>query len=483
MYDKIFEIFKEGNTKEALNLALEIYNNNKKNDRACRMLGEIYLKIKNFEKSEFFFKKAIKINPKKEYFFSIGYFYLKKKEYQKSIYNFKKYKIDGFYNEITLNNISFCYFKIGEYKQAINLLLKAISINKKNHFFIYNLANAYKEIDELDKAIFYYDEALKLNPNNKNYLFNKSLVLLKKRNYKKGWELYDLRVELKNNKNEIYNLIKENIYSQSSLPKDPRSKLCIMAEQGVGDQLLFSSMYDDLLKKYKNVFIFSDKRLVNTFQKTFNYKNFIENENVSEIKFLLSNNYKFIYAASLAKFYRNKKKDFDKYKRLYVDSDIKKNISKKLQKNNTDKLIGISWHSETKSLYSKSMNIQMFKKMSENKNLKLINLQYGKAAGEIKKYRMKIINIRGVDIYNDFESLIALIDSLDFVVTIDNINAQIAGLLRKKTFVITPFNNEYMLYSRSNLGKCDWYPNTKIFYTNLKKTNINNQIKKIIKLI
>ncbi len=30
MYDKIFEIFKEGNTKEALNLALEIYNNNKK---------------------------------------------------------------------------------------------------------------------------------------------------------------------------------------------------------------------------------------------------------------------------------------------------------------------------------------------------------------------------------------------------------------------------------------------------------------------
>ena len=75
MYNKIFEIFKEGNTKEALNLALEIYNNNKKNDRACRMLGEIYLKIKNFEKSEFFFKKAIKINPKKEYFFSIGYFY------------------------------------------------------------------------------------------------------------------------------------------------------------------------------------------------------------------------------------------------------------------------------------------------------------------------------------------------------------------------------------------------------------------------
>ena len=114
----------------------------------------------------------------------------------------------------------------------------------------------------------------------------------------------------------------------------------------------------------------------------------------------------------------------------------------------------------------------------------LINLQYGSAANEVnksKKFKNKIVNFNEIDIYNDIESLIALIDCLDSIITIDNINVQIAGLLGKKTFVITPYNNEYILYSRSNLGNCDWYPLNKIYYLNMNKTNINKEFNKILR--
>ena len=39
------------------------------------------------------------------------------------------------------------------------------------------------------------------------------------------------------------------------------------------------------------------------------------------------------------------------------------------------------------------------------------------------------------------------------------------------TYVITPFNNEYILYSKSNEGVCDWYRNTKIFYLDIFKNH------------
>jgi len=79
--------------------------------------------------------------------------------------------------------------------------------------------------------------------------------------------------------------------------------------------------------------------------------------------------------------------------------------------------------------------------------------------------------------------LAALIDSLDIVITIDNITTHLSGSLGKKTYVITPYTNEYILYSRSNSGRCDWYPSSEIFYINPDHSDINKTINKINKII
>ena len=133
----------------------------------------------------------------------------------------------------------------------------------------------------------------------------------------------------------------------------------------------------------------------------------------------------------------------------------------------------------------KSIELKYFKPLLQNKNFIFINLQYGNVQKEIntlnKIVSNKIISLSNIDLFHDFESLIALIANLDLVITIDNINAQISGSIGKTTWVITPYTNEYILYSRSNNGKSDWYPSNTIFYNDGKKKNIINIITKLTK--
>ena len=61
------------------------------------------------------------------------------------------------------------------------------------------------------------------------------------------------------------------------------SKFLILREQGVGDEILYSSMYGDLLKNVENITIECDPRLLNLFKRSFpEYSNrFVELGSIS----------------------------------------------------------------------------------------------------------------------------------------------------------------------------------------------------------
>ena len=112
MYDLILKKFNNGNFDEANDMAFKIYNKNKKNDRICRIIGEIYLKKNTYKESEKFFKKAIKLKPNKNYYFSLGNLYLQQKYYKKAKKLFEKTIIKDKNDSVAINNLAFCHFKI-----------------------------------------------------------------------------------------------------------------------------------------------------------------------------------------------------------------------------------------------------------------------------------------------------------------------------------------------------------------------------------
>ena len=85
------------------------------------------------------------------------------------------------------------------------------------------------------------------------------------RKYSK-WELYNATT-LDLEKEDI-DPVKNKLFNGSTL--DNNSKILVLREQGVGDEILYGSMYGNLLKKNKNVTFECDERLIPLFQYSFN---------------------------------------------------------------------------------------------------------------------------------------------------------------------------------------------------------------------
>ena len=127
-----------------------------------------------------------------------------------------------------------------------------------------------------------------------------------------AWLYFDGRLNLSDfsEKNSSINNIREKILRDKNLTKN--SKILVIREQGIGDEILYGTMYGDLLNSYKNVTIECDKRLKNIFSNSFqNYKNcFVNFRQISLNKSLLKNYNTILYAGSLGKFFRNQLSDF-----------------------------------------------------------------------------------------------------------------------------------------------------------------------------
>ena len=365
-------------------------------------------------------------------------------------------------NEKTLNNIAYAYFLLGDYNRSENYILEAIEVNKENQYSYFNLGNLYKRIGRLDDSLENYDKALAIESTNKNFLYNKGHILLKQKKYETAWDFYENRIftnkfeeNLKNNlKNEI--VLSENIFKEN--------KLAIIGEQGLGDQILYSSMYSHLLDFNCEVKFINDLRLSDIFKRTFKEFEFIDKKNYSAIKKLINNNYKFIFSASLGKYFRKDIKNFSGEPYLIINN-VKANKYKKiLSKYNFKKLIGISWKSSRADVGNKSIELNNLQKIFDNKDFGFINLQYGEN-NDLKKYNQiknnRIIEIDDINLFNEIDDVISLISCLDLVITTPNVNVHFSGAIGKKCLVISPLYNELFLYSDINNGECEWYKNQK----------------------
>jgi len=483
VYQQIKDKFSKNKFKEALNLALSFNKQNRNDHYICFIISEIYNKLNDYTLAEKYLIKAITLKKEKKYYLSLGNLYLHLQKYNKAIVSYKKsLKLDNKF-AVVYNNIAFCYKQIGDQKKSLHNVLKAFENDGGNHYYIYNLANAYKEQDRLDEAEIYYDQAIKLKPEDNNCLYNKSFVCLKKRIYSKGWELYEKRIDVGESDTnakifnlKIHKLIKNSLFINNNLKKKSLN-LSVMSEQGVGDQILFSSMIKELLNIQPNTSFFIDKRLVPIFSRTFKTSAFYDKSDYKIIEDKISNKSKFIYLGSLGKFFRKKISDFKQKRYLTSNQKTVLKIKEKLKLYNNKKFIGISWSSAAKKIAKGNIPLINFINIFNNNDYKFINLQYGNIKEEIDKVNSKIKNkiilFEEIDLFNDLDGLFSLIDSMDIIITIDNINLQIAGALGKKTFVITPHTNQAFLWSKSNLGKIDWYPTVDTFYT---ESNFSNKI-------
>ena len=89
----------------------------------------------------------------------------------------------------------------------------------------------------------------------------------------------------------------------------------------------------------------------------------------------------------------------------------------------------------------------------------MVNLQYGDVSEEIRLVKQQtncdIVECQEFDKNDDLDSLSHLISACDYVVTIDNFIAHLAGALGVKTDVLLPFNSDWRW--GANESSSYWY--------------------------
>ena len=349
-----------------------------------------------------------------------------------------------------------CYEQLGDLDQAKNYYNQTLKINPKNIEAINNLAAYNFYNGNTNEAMRLYDLSLTINKNNGNTRYYLSLCQLAQSNYKEGWFNYGHRWLA-----DRFNSVKlRSILPEFKLDQNKKN-LLLWGEQGLGDQILFLRFLEDIKPLVNNLYINIDKRLHPIIERfcpeiiLFNkeiHLNLDSQLSLGDLPYLFVKNNSY----------------FLNNKNYYLSSDL--NLTKKLQTNIKSKnkfLCGVSWTSNADQIgINKSITLEILKPVLKIENVEFVDLQYTETSIERKNFynnnNIKIKKLETIDNFNDLNALTSLIDACDFVITISNTNAHIAGSIGKKTFLLLPKGKGRLWYWISNKGRSVWYPNIDI---------------------
>ena len=408
-------------------------------------IGFLYNANQNFHEALTYYDKAIEIdNDSFDVFYNKGITLSNLKRYDKAIESFQSaLKIDSSDQQIYLE-LSAQYENKNDLFMAEKVLDDAISKFQNNE----NLKCAKAFLCQLKRdnkeAINIYDDIIQSNPEFFRAYNDKGYLLLGAGKYKEGWKYYQFRQQ------EIGKCIVDDREIKKIDHVDINKKIDIVGEQGIGDHIFHSRLLQKI-KLQNRITVYTDLRLIKVLQENYDNINFIDQKLYKYNPHNLSLN-----IASLARFYIQDDDDIH-FKNYLVEKnlDLKKNI------------IGISWFSGNQSWgQEKSIPLDYFKKIKLTRNQKFYNLQYGDCENEIKEFNQnnvnRIIDNKTLDKYNDIYGLSKDIQDCEYIITVSNITAHLAGSLGKKCFLMLPKHLGKMWYWASKMQQSIWYPSVTV---------------------
>jgi len=239
-------------------------------------------------------------------------------------------------------------------------------------------------------------------------------------------------------------------------------------EQGVGEEILFSSMIPDLMDRAGHVLVECDPRLQPLFERSFAGVETVGRTYPSSPRTADPDIDVQSATGSLGRWLRVCASDFKSGAYLIADPEKSRQAGARYQALGKGPAIGIAWRSVSalKDFASyKSSPIEAWKPVLKRVDPVFVNLQYGDCA-EALEYVEREWNIR-VHVDSEVDQMISLddfaaqIDALDLIITTSNTTAHVAGALGKEVWVVLPVKAGWR-WSRERTDSL-WYPKARLF--------------------
>jgi len=358
-------------------------------------------------------------------------------------------------------NLAFVQMERRTISEAIASCQKALELDSGNVSALNNLGRAYMAIGRHDEAETSIREALKVNPQHTETLQAMGIQHFLRGRWAEAWECYDQRWHIEGSRLRAF--------PQPLWQGEPvhGKTILVWGEQGVGDEIMFTSMVPDLLAQGANVILELDSRLVTLYQRSFPSVRCVPRQTPpvsvtgeAGIDFQIS-------CGNLGKWLRSDEASFaGQPSFLMPDPNRILECRQRHKDKIDDQVIGISWRSANPDIGDdKSMNLMLLKPLALLPNVTLVDLQYGDTEMERAEFESEtgvhIYRDPEIDATDDLDGLAAQISVMDSIVSISNTTVHMAGALGVQTNVMLPVTPLWRwMFDRED---SPWYSSVSLF--------------------
>jgi Flp pilus assembly protein TadD len=246
----------------------------------------------------------------------------------------------------------------------------------------------------------------------------------------------------------------------------PQRRVLVYAEQGLGDEILFASMVQDVVRRTSPITLLCDPRLHRLFARSFPAVDVVAaaRDVVPEVTKSADSA---VAAGSLGMFFRAERRAFPDH-RGYLVPDERRVLEWRERlaslSPGTFKL-GVSWLGGVLKTgrNRRSLSLADLRPLLEMPGVTSISVQHGEVTNEVTQFASASQTLVHTfpNVTADIDDLAALIAALDLVISVCNTNVHVAGALGKEVWVMAPFVPLWMYGLKES--RMPWYPSARVY--------------------
>lgn len=363
---------------------------------------------------------------------------------------------------MVLNQLGLARKDAGDLDGAAAAFADAIAQGVASPAHFLNAASVALDRGRLDEAKALYGNALERQPGWADAEYGLAQVALRRLDFAAGWRAYERRFET-----APPQAIRRAPPLPRWRPQDDAARVAVWSEQGIGDQILFSTLLPELARRAGRVVVEVDERLAALYRRSLPG---IEFTTVHDSSAAFAECDREIAIGSLPGVLRPDAASFAAQPRALLAPDEGR-VAHFRDRLGAGRWIAISWRSlqpsERRALGDrKSIPLERFAALAQS-GARLLDVQYGDAAAEreafVRAHPGLLTRLEDLDPYADLEGVAAAMAACESVVTASNVTAHLAGATGRPTRLVwlgprPPFS----YWTPGPDGRCLWYPSVEL---------------------
>jgi tetratricopeptide (TPR) repeat protein len=358
--------------------------------------------------------------------------------------------------------LAYARYSTGDLQGAVDVGQRAISFRKDVPGIYVTLGSALLSLGKAEEAAASYNRALKVLPNYPDAMFHLGMLNLMRGRYRDGWAGFEYRFKIRR-------AIRRRCEPRWNGTSLRGRTIHVMREQGIGDDIMYSSCFPQLIRDAKHCYIECEPRLEKLFARSFPEATFIPIvDNAIKQAVLQRDDFDVrIFSASVPGYLRNSIRDFPRHQGyLSADTERARYWREKLAALGDGLKVGISWRGGTVHTNRKrrTLSLGALKPVLALSGVSWVNLQYGERAEEIAELK----EAHGITIADwpeaidgDYDETAALVSGLDLVISVCTSVIHLSGALGRPVWVMVPHAPEWRYGLEGET--MPWYPTARLF--------------------